>query len=1761
MVEEAINFLLLRKKIIISFIFLFCFLGMFFIASAVSAATIYVNSATGDDATGDGTSGTPYKTFHKGYTMASSGDTLDMTGTFTWSDAGETGDATGSGYTISKDIIIVGHGATSTIFQPATAVASSNKRVFTVSSGYSLSIASSTVRFGDPDSSGWNGGCIYTNPGASLTLDYSEVHDCRIYGGYGIGIWSNGNTTITNSSIYNNIDSIYNGLGAGMYFASSTANLIITNSSFYNNQHTSSGSNGGGGVYIQSGTATITNSTFTGNLVYQYGGGVYISSGNLYLANTVIAGNTASVYSDLYIGGSATLHNNGYNIIGGATSGFSATTGDWTDTNSDGTYNLYSIGTTGSANLDSTGYFHDGLNQTHTNAVYTGSIAINNATTTANNGISIPGVDQRGAGRTGATDIGAFEFDGTGLSSVSEPTTQATSVTFSSVIKTQMTVGWTAGDGARRIAFMKQANTGTATPVDTTDYTASSVFGGGDQVGATGWYAIYDGTGTSVTVTGLTASTDYIVQVFEYNGIGTTAEMNYMTASSTNNPNTNASYTSITIYVNSSTGNDSTGDGTSGNPYKTFHKGYTSVVDDDTLDMTGTFTWSDAGETGDASDSGYTIAKDIVIVGRGASSTIFQSASAIDSSDRRVFTVSAGYSFSVSSSTIRYGEPSNSGGCIYTNSGSTLALNYSEVTGCRWGTGYGLGIYSLGNTTITNSSIYDNVDSGTNAVGGAIYFASSTADLIITNSSIYGNRLTSGSTYGGALYINSGTATITNSTITGNFSYYNGGIYQSAGTLYLANTIVAGNTLTSGTLYNIYKGGTITSNGYNIIGASTATIATTTGDWYDGNNDGIYNLYASSTTGSLNLDSAAGLNSNLFNTQTYALLADSIAINNATTTANNGISIPALDQRGAARNGATDIGAYEYNGLFDVYYTLTYSAGANGSLTGSTTQNVMLGASGEAVTAVPDSGYMFTDWSDASTANPRTDTSVSTNVTVTANFDLSVATLTYTAGAGGSLTGSSTQIVDAGADGTAITAVPDAHYHFVNWSDASTANPRTDTSVMSDVNVTANFSIDVYPMTYSAGAGGSLTGSTTQIVDYASSTLAVTAVPDTGYSFTGWSDASSTNPRVDYNVTSANSLTANFAINTYTVTYSAGVNGSLTGSSTQIIDYASSTLAVTAVPDSGYRFVNWDDDSTDNPRTDLNVNDNISVTAVFALLGAPGISSVSSTPTASTSAITWTTDIAASTKIVYGPTTSYSASTAETNISSRVTSHSATLSSLASCATFHYQVISANINNLYATSTDYSFITSGCAGSSAIATSTNSTVATTTTSTVSLLSSSAGISLAIPIAYASSSADFQIKKLVKETVSAAVGRPSGYIEAGDYVYNLTAITEELQTISTFDQNLTITMSYTDADVSGIVESTLKIFRWDGSNWNELPNCAVNESANTVTCDTGNFSTFGLYGQAAPVTAAASSPGGGGGNFIPPSTPTVSQTPFMVDYVIKFNVTDAVQMAISDDKNFTTISWQDYSPTYSPGPEEINKTLYVKFRSKAGGESDVYKIIIKTDAMASQQLDDQTTQITSNVSLEAGKLLEVISVKNKALYSRLKGKIILKVEEHGEAYYVHPVKLESYYLGRPDDAFSVMREQGIGITNDNLQKIPIGLNNLTGPDADEDGLPDLFEDAIGTDKNNKDSDNDTYDDKTEINNNYDPNGPSKLKLETSFANKQKGKIFLQVEGHGEAWYINYSDGKRYFLGRPADAFQVMRNLGLGISNINFKSLSD
>jgi hypothetical protein len=171
-----------------------------------------------------------------------------------------------------------------------------------------------------------------------------------------------------------------------------------------------------------------------------------------------------------------------------------------------------------------------------------------------------------------------------------------------------------------------------------------------------------------------------------------------------------------------------------------------------------------------------------------------------------------------------------------------------------------------------------------------------------------------------------------------------------------------------------------------------------------------------------------------------------------------------------------------------------------------------------------------------------------------------------------------------------------------------------------------------------------------------------------------------------------------------------------------------------------------------------------------------------------------------------------------------------------------------------------------------------------------------------------------------------------------------------------------------------------------------------------------------------------------------------------------------------------------------------------------------------------------------------------------------GRILLQIEDKGQAWYISPIDQNRYFLGTPGNAFQIMKGLGVGISNSDLQKIPIGISTTSCIDSDQDGVCDNLEEAIGTDKNIKDTDHDGFDDRNELDNGYDPLKVGKKIIDKKFTEKNLGKIFLQVENKGQAWYVEPVSQKRYFLGRPLEAFQIMKTFGLGITNADLEKIT-
>jgi len=198
---------------------------------------------------------------------------------------------------------------------------------------------------------------------------------------------------------------------------------------------------------------------------------------------------------------------------------------------------------------------------------------------------------------------------------------------------------------------------------------------------------------------------------------------------------------------------------------------------------------------------------------------------------------------------------------------------------------------------------------------------------------------------------------------------------------------------------------------------------------------------------------------------------------------------------------------------------------------------------------------------------------------------------------------------------------------------------------------------------------------------------------------------------------------------------------------------------------------------------------------------------------------------------------------------------------------------------------------------------------------------------------------------------------------------------------------------------------------------------------------------------------------------------------------------------------TAVTYGDYEATCIGGYQYRN--VITRSPNSCELTTDQEAARKRTCAVASNNevVEDIPTSPVDTVGTTNAEKALVTKV-NKALTARLAGRILLQVEAHGEAWYVNPLTGLKYFMGRPTDAFDMMRKFGLGISNKDFDSF----------------------------KNNT--------------------APARL----------SGRILLKVQDSGKAYYVNPVNLKMYYLGRPADAYKIMRELGLGITNANIRQIA-
>ncbi|MBR1717472.1 MAG: leucine-rich repeat protein, partial [Paludibacteraceae bacterium] len=159
-----------------------------------------------------------------------------------------------------------------------------------------------------------------------------------------------------------------------------------------------------------------------------------------------------------------------------------------------------------------------------------------------------------------------------------------------------------------------------------------------------------------------------------------------------------------------------------------------------------------------------------------------------------------------------------------------------------------------------------------------------------------------------------------------------------------------------------------------------------------------------------------------------------------------------------------------------------------------------------------------------------------------------------------------------------LTVTANYGYHFTQWSDGNTDNPRT-IILASDTTFTAEFAKNTYTITAKSSnpQWGTTAGDNSALY---LDEVEISATANYGYHFVKWNDNNTSNPRT-ISVTEDKTYTATFAKNVYSITNNAEHGSISGGTSAEYLD----EVTLTANPDYGYHFTQWSDGNTDNPRT------------------------------------------------------------------------------------------------------------------------------------------------------------------------------------------------------------------------------------------------------------------------------------------------------------------------------------------------------------------------------------------------------------------------------------------------------------------------------------------------------------------------------------------------------------------------------------------------
>jgi hypothetical protein len=270
-------------------------------------------------------------------------------------------------------------------------------------------------------------------------------------------------------------------------------------------------------------------------------------------------------------------------------------------------------------------------------------------------------------------------------------------------------------------------------------------------------------------------------------------------------------------------------------------------------------------------------------------------------------------------------------------------------------------------------------------------------------------------------------------------------------------------------------------------------------------------------------------------------------------------------------------------------YTLTIDIAGNGTVTKDPDQAVYHYGDVVTLTATPDLGWNFGNWSENVVSGQVT---IHGNTTVTATFTRAEYTLTIEKTGNGTVTKAPNQATYHYGDEVTLTATPDLGWTFGSWSPNVVDGKVT---IHDNTTVTATFTPVEYTLTINITGNGTVVKEPDKATYHEGDVVTLTATPDPTWSFGSWSANV-----VDSTVTihGNTTVTATFVAAEYTLTIEKAGNGTVTPD--KIPPYHMDDVVVlTAVADEGWTFSSWTGCTGVENTCSVTMDSNKTVTATF----------------------------------------------------------------------------------------------------------------------------------------------------------------------------------------------------------------------------------------------------------------------------------------------------------------------------------------------------------------------------------------------------------------------------------------------------------------------------------------------------------------------------------------------------------------------------------